>query len=270
MPELPEVETTRRGLVPHIEGHHVTALIVREPRLRWPVPTELQALVGQPVLHLERRAKYLLFHTPAGVMLAHLGMSGSLRLCSPDAPLKPHDHVRIRLDHDLELRLHDPRRFGCLLWLTEPPATHPLLRDLGPEPLGDDFDGDYLAARAAGRRTPVKSLIMDNHVVVGVGNIYAQEALFWAGIRPLRAAGQISRARYHELATAIRTLLAWAIERGGTTLRDFVNSQGEPGYFQLELNVYGRGGQPCPHCGGRLKEARIANRTTVWCPHCQR
>lgn len=269
MPELPEVETTRRGLAPHIEGQRVTALIVRERRLRWPIPGELQTLVGQPVLRLERRAKYLLFHTPAGVMLAHLGMSGSLRLCAPATPLKPHDHVQIRLEHDLELRLHDPRRFGCLLWLTDTPADHALLRDLGPEPLGPDFSGDYLADRAAGRRTAIKSLIMDNHVVVGVGNIYAQEALFRAGIHPLRAAGRVSRARYQDLAEAIQTLLAWAIERGGTTLRDFVNGQGEPGYFQLELNVYGRGGEPCKHCGRPLKEQRIANRNTVWCPYCQ-
>lgn len=270
MPELPEVETTRRGILAAVQQHRVTRVQVHEPRLRWPVPAELSALEAQTVTAVTRRGKYLLLHTAAGTALIHLGMSGSLRLVSPGTPRKPHDHVEITLDSGLILRLHDPRRFGCLLWLTDPPETHPLLASLGPEPLEHGFDGTLLFRLSRRRTAAVKHFIMDSHVVVGVGNIYANEALFRAGIHPLRAAGRISAERYDRLAREIRTILAYAIERGGTTLRDFVNSQGEPGYFQLELDAYGRAGLPCHRCQAALKEVRLGGRSTVYCPHCQR
>lgn len=270
MPELPEVETTRRGILPALLGHRVTAVTVHEPRLRWPVPAELATLQGQRIHALSRRGKYLLLQAETGCALIHLGMSGSLRLDSPGTPRRRHDHVELGLDSGWLLRLHDPRRFGCFLWLTTPPAEHPLLAGLGPEPLEPGFDGQYLWQRAQGRSAPIKSFIMDSHIVVGVGNIYANEALFRAGIHPLRAAGRISAARYEALASAIRDILQAAIERGGTTLRDFVNSQGEPGYFQQELDVYGRTGLACKRCGSGLKEVRLSGRSTVYCPHCQR
>lgn len=270
MPELPEVETTRRGIMAAVQQHRVTQVQVHESRLRWPVPPELSALEHQTVTAVTRRGKYLLLHTAAGTALVHLGMSGSLRLVSPGTPRKLHDHVEISLDSGWILRLHDPRRFGCLLWFTTPPDEHPLLASLGPEPLEDGFDGNHLFQQSRGRTAPVKHFIMDSHVVVGVGNIYANEALFRAGIHPLRAAGRISATRYDRLADEIRAILAYAIQRGGTTLRDFVNSQGEPGYFQLELDAYGRGGEPCHRCRTTMKEVRLGGRSTVFCPRCQR
>lgn len=270
MPELPEVETTRRGIMTALQQHRVTQVQVHESRLRWPVPPELSALEHQTVTAVTRRGKYLLLHTAAGTALVHLGMSGSLRLVSPGTPRKLHDHVEISLDSGWILRLHDPRRFGCLLWFTTPPDEHPLLASLGPEPLEDGFDGNHLFQQSRGRTAPVKHFIMDSHVVVGVGNIYANEALFRAGIHPLRAAGRISATRYDRLADDIRAILTYAIQRGGTTLRDFVNSQGEPGYFQLELDAYGRAGEPCHRCLTTLKEVRLGGRSTVFCPRCQR
>lgn len=270
MPELPEVETTRRGILAQVTGFRVKKLSVREPRLRWPVPAELAAIEGQVVERLERRGKYLLFFTATGTALVHLGMSGSLRLSAPTEPYRKHDHVGLLMASGYELRLHDPRRFGCFLWLTEPPEQHPLLKVLGPEPLGAAFYDDYLFEKSRGRSAPVKAFIMDSHVVVGVGNIYANEALFAAGIHPQREAGRISRERYLSLTREIRSILAAAIERGGTTLRDFVSGHGDPGYFQLELNAYGRGGEPCKTCGTAMKEIRPNGRSTVYCPHCQR
>ncbi len=270
MPELPEVETTRRGILPALEGHRVKAVTVHDARLRWPVPVELAKLKGQRITAVTRRGKYILIHTGAGTALIHLGMSGSLRLVSPGEPRRKHDHVELSLDSGWLLRLHDPRRFGCFLWFTSPPAEHPLLAELGPEPLEDGFDGPYLFQRSRGRSAPAKSFIMDSHVVVGVGNIYANEALFRAGIHPLRAAGRIGAERYDRLAAEIRAILAHAIERGGTTLRDFVNGHGEPGYFQLELDAYGRAGQACRRCTALMKESRLGGRSTVYCPHCQR
>lgn len=269
MPELPEVETTRRGIAPALTGHRVTQVHIHEPRLRWPVPPELAALRGQCIRAVGRRGKYLLLNADSGTALVHLGMSGSLRLAPPGTPRKPHDHVELMLDSGLVLRFHDPRRFGCFLWLTDDPAQHPLLAPLGPEPLEPGFDGLHLWQLARRRSAPVKAFIMDSHVVVGVGNIYANEALFRSGIHPLREARRISAARYERLATEIRDLLAWAITRGGTTLRDFVNSDGEPGYFQLELDVYGRAGEPCRQCGQPLREQRLAGRSTVYCTQCQ-
>jgi formamidopyrimidine-DNA glycosylase len=275
MPELPEVETTRRGLAPHVEGRRVADVVLRRPDLRWPIPEEVTRLLpGERIQAVRRRAKYLLLDTQAGSALLHLGMSGSLRVLPADTPLRAHDHVDIALEaagrHSARvLRFNDPRRFGCLLW--QPPGeTHELLADLGPEPLSDRFDGDYLFAMSRGRSAPVKTFLMDQRVVVGVGNIYVAEALFAAGVSPLRAAGKVSRERYQRLAEEIRLVLGHAIERGGTTLRDFLAPDGAPGYFEQELAAYGRGGEPCPRCGRALKQAAIGQRTTVWCGHCQR
>ena len=270
MPELPEVETTRRGLEPHLQGRRIHGVILRRPDLRWPIPPEIEReLPGQRIAAIRRRAKYLLLDTDAGSALLHLGMSGSLRVLPGDTPVRAHDHVDISLEDGRLLRFNDPRRFGCLLW--QPPGeTHELLRGLGPEPLDAAFDGDYLFARSRGRSAPVKTFLMDQKVVVGVGNIYAAESLFRAGIHPLRAAGKVSRERYLALADAARTILAQAIERGGTTLRDFLNPDGAPGYFEQELAVYGRGGLPCPACGRPLRQASIGQRASVWCPRCQR
>jgi formamidopyrimidine-DNA glycosylase len=270
MPELPEVETTRRGLAPHLEGRIVTGVTLRRSDLRWPIPSEVRRLLpGQRIDAVRRRAKYLLLDTQAGSALLHLGMSGSLRVLPESTPVRTHDHVDLALDSRRVLRFTDPRRFGCLLW-QEPGETHELLRGLGPEPLSDDFDGDFLFERSRGRKAPVKTFLMDQRIVVGVGNIYVAEALFEAGISPLRAAGKVSRDRYGLLAAAVKRILAYAIERGGTTLRDFITPDGEPGYFDLELSAYGRGGEPCPRCGRPLKQAAIGQRATVWCGHCQK
>lgn len=270
MPELPEVETTRRGVEPWALGQCVLAVEVHESRMRWPVPADLaQRLVGQEILEISRRAKYLLFRTAAGSLLVHLGMSGSLRVIRDQAPRRTHDHVDILLASGDRLRYNDPRRFGCLLWL-EPGEQHPLLNQLGPEPLSPEFSGEHLFQQSRGRRVAVKPFLMDNAVVVGVGNIYASESLFLAGIRPDRAAGRVSLARYQVLAGHVRTVLASAIRQGGTTLRDFVGGDGKPGYFAQQLLVYGRGGQPCKRCGGILRESRLGQRSSVFCVTCQR
>jgi len=275
MPELPEVETTRRGLEPYVVGRTILGAVLRRPDLRWPIPDEIsEQLPGHRVTAIRRRAKYLLLDTDAGSALLHLGMSGSLRVLPVDTPVNAHDHVDLLLSHGraepaLLLRFNDPRRFGCLLWQPRG-QTHELLRGLGPEPLSRDFTGDYLFERIRGRSAPIKSFLMDQRIVVDVGNIYVAEALFAAGISPLRAAGRVSRDRYQQLADAIRTILAHAIARGGTTLRDFISPDGQPGYFEQELAAYGRGGAPCPRCGRPLKQAAIGQRATVWCGHCQR
>lgn len=270
MPELPEVETTRRGLAPHVEGRRIHGVIARRANLRWPIPADLDALLaGQPILAVRRRAKYLLIDVPSGSVIVHLGMTGSLRVLPGDTLLRSHDHVDISLDNGKVLRLNDPRRFGAVLW--QPAGTtHELLAGLGPEPLSEDFDGDYLFVRSRGRKAAVKTFVMDQAVVVGVGNIYAAESLYLAGISPLRPAGSISRARYLRLAGHIKDVLAYSIERGGTTLRDFISPDGLPGYFEQELLVYGREGEPCPGCGRALKHALIGQRASVWCSHCQR
>ncbi len=274
MPELPEVETTRRGIEPHLAGRRIAAVTLRRSDLRWPIPSEIsERLPGQVIDSVERRAKYLLIHTAAGSAMLHLGMSGMLRVLPPDAPIGKHDHVDIVLEGTAEqrgrvLRFTDPRRFGSLLW--QPfGELHPLLAALGPEPLTDAFDGDTLWRGAHGRTAAVKLFLMDNANVVGVGNIYASEALFAAGIDPRRAAGKVSRERYASLAAEVKRILAWAIERGGTTLRDFLNPDGAPGYFFRELNVYGRAGEPCKVCGTPIKQAVLGQRSTFWCPRCQ-
>ncbi len=271
MPELPEVETTRRGIEPHIEGQIIKAVIVRQPRLRWAVPDFLsQTLAGQVIRSVSRRAKYLLFETDTGTLIVHLGMSGSLRILSQDLAPGKHDHVDFIFAEGTVLRFNDPRRFGAVLWTAAPITEHPLLKDLGPEPLLSSFTGELLYQLSRNRKIPVKSFVMDSHIVVGVGNIYANEALFLAGILPARAAGKISLARYQRLVETIRIILQDAIRQGGTTLRDFVNESGKPGYFQQQLRVYGRGDLPCKVCLQPLTEIRIANRSTVYCLHCQR
>jgi len=270
MPELPEVETSRRGIAPWIVEQTVTDVVVRERRLRWPVPRGLEArLTGQAIRSLDRRAKYLLFRTDAGTALMHLGMSGSLRIIEPDEPAGRHDHVDIRLSNGRALRFRDPRRFGSLLW-SEPGRVHPLLAHLGPEPLGPDFDGDYLWARARGRKIAVKPFIMNAAIVVGVGNIYASEALFEAGIHPLRQARRVSKIRMHALADAIRSVLNRALAAGGTTLRDFSGGTGEPGYFRQQLNAYERTGLPCRRCGQPIRARVIGQRSSYYCTRCQR
>jgi len=270
MPELPEVETTRRGLAPHLVGRTVVSLDIRQPRLRWPIPAALRKnLPGQRIDSIERRAKYLLVHTRAGSALLHLGMSGSLRVLPATTPIETHDHVDWRLDSGRVLRFTDPRRFGSQLW--QPTGkTHPLLVGLGPEPLSDDFDGDHLWKRSRGRSATVKTFLMDQGIVVGVGNIYASEALFAAGIHPKRAAGSVSRERYARLAKEVKRVLAYAITRGGTTLRDFISPDSEPGYFEQELFVYGREGEPCRVCGTPIRAMTLGQRTAFYCPRCQR
>jgi len=270
MPELPEVETTRRGIAPHCQGEVVRQLIVRDSRLRWPVPEQLPArMAGHSIDAVTRRGKYLLFRMSGGTLLVHLGMSGSLRLVEAGQTPGKHDHIDICLGSGRRLRFHDPRRFGCFLWL-EPGEQHPLLAHLGPEPLSDDFDGDLLYRRSRGRSGPVKNFIMDGKIVVGVGNIYANESLFLSGIHPGRAAGRISRARYQVLANNIKQVLTFAIKQGGTTLRDFVGGNGQPGYFAQQLYVYGRSGEKCKRCHTPLRDIRLGQRTTVFCVTCQR
>jgi formamidopyrimidine-DNA glycosylase len=270
MPELPEVETARRGIAPHLTGRRILALTVRERRLRYPVaPGTEEALAGQCIQRLRRRGKYLLLDLERGGVLIHLGMSGSLRVLAAASPPGPHDHLDLLLDDGGVLRLRDPRRFGCLLWTPGEPDEHPLIRHLGPEPLGPDFGGDHLYAASRGRRLPVKAFIMDARIVVGVGNIYASESLFLAGVHPARACGRIGRARFGRLADAIRRVLSRAIEEGGTSLRDFVREDGRPGYFARALQVYGRDGAPCPGCGAPLRQRRIGQRSSFFCSRCQ-
>jgi formamidopyrimidine-DNA glycosylase len=271
MPELPEVETTRRGIAPHIEGRHVAFVQVRQRQLRLPVTEGLERLLpGQRVDGVERRGKYLILRCPDGALILHLGMSGSLRVIDgAEVPPGAHDHVDIGFDDGAVLRLRDPRRFGLLVWTHDEPLSHPLLRDLGPEPLAGDFDGAWLFQKSRGRTTAVKSFIMNSRIVVGVGNIYASEALHGCGIHPQRAAGRISAARYEALAAAIREVLRAAIRSGGTTLRDFLGGDGQPGYFATRLAVYGREGEPCRSCGGVIRCVRLAQRSTYFCPACQ-
>jgi formamidopyrimidine-DNA glycosylase len=275
MPELPEVETTRRGLAPHLEGRRIASVTLRRPDLRWPIPREVVDLLPtSTITAVRRRAKYLLMDTKIGTAIWHLGMSGSMRVLPVDTPVRAHDHVDLAIEGKGRngprvLRFNDPRRFGCLLWQA-PGETHELLRELGPEPLSDAFDGDYLFERSRGRNVAVKAFLMDQKIVVGVGNIYVAEALFAAGVSPTRAAGKVSRERYADIAREVRAILDYAIRRGGTTLRDFISPDGAPGYFEQELSVYGRGGEPCPRCGRPLKQSMLAQRATTWCGHCQK
>jgi formamidopyrimidine-DNA glycosylase len=271
VPELPEVETTRRGIRTALRGRQVTEFVLRDHRLRWPVDHALaKILPGQRVRDVRRRAKYLLIELDGGTLIAHLGMSGSLRVLPAGTPWLKHDHYELRLDRGGCLRFNDPRRFGSLHWVTGDPLEHPLLAGLGPEPLAREFDGAYLASRARGRRVAIKQFLMDQRIVVGVGNIYASEALFRAGIHPRRAAGRVSTERYARLAVAVKAVLGEAIKQGGTTLRDYVNADGMPGYFRQELFVYERDGQPCRRCGTPIRKLAQGQRSTYFCPACQK
>ena len=271
MPELPEVETTRRGLLPHLLGRRIRGAVVRNRSLRWPVPRDLgRKLRGEEVLAIRRRGKYLLFDLRSGHLLVHLGMSGRLSLLPDDAPVRLHDHVDVQLEGRQVLRLTDPRRFGAVLWLRDPAERHVLLRGLGLEPLEPEFTGEALHRLARGRSVAVKQFVMNGRIVTGVGNIYAAEALFRAGIHPLRSAGRISRARWDRLAAAVRETLEAALAAGGTTLRDFASADGAPGYFQGQCAVYGREGEPCIRCGTPIRALRQGQRSTFYCPACQR
>ena len=270
MPELPEVETTLRGVSPYLVGKTIREVTIRDRRLRWPIPETVDALAGSKVRSATRRAKYLLFDVGSGHLLLHLGMSGSLRIAKPNTEWRKHDHVGLRMSSGKELRFHDPRRFGCVLFCEGDPAAHKLIRDLGPEPLHESFDTNYLAALAKGKKVAIKQFIMNAHIVVGVGNIYACEALFMAGIHPTRAAGQVSKARLGKLVAAIKEVLGHSIEMGGTTLRDFLREDGEPGYFKQSLRVYDREEEPCLTCESSVKRVVQSGRSTFFCASCQR
>jgi formamidopyrimidine-DNA glycosylase len=271
MPELPEVETTRRGIAPFVEGKRVEGVVVRQEKLRLPVSSEISAeLPGRTILRAERRAKYLILRTERGCVILHLGMSGHLSIVPANAQPGKHDHLDILLETGLALRFTDPRRFGLALWTSEEPLNHPLLMALGPEPLEEGFTGNYLFLASRGRVVAVKQFVMDSHIVAGVGNIYANEALFRAGIHPARSAGAISRARFRRLTESIRVVLSEAIDLGGTTLRDFRDGEGKPGYFAFNPDVYGRGGEPCHRCGALIQAIRQGGRATYFCKVCQR
>ena len=272
MPELPEVEVVRRGLADRAVGHPVRAVVSRVPALRWPLPPALPVLlVGQTLRGLKRRGKYLCFGFDHGTLIVHLGMSGTLAWLPPDTPPQRHDHFDLCLDAGL-IRLNDPRRFGAVLWqdaAAGPPEAHPLLASLGIEPFDPQFDGAWIHAGTRGRRSPIKQVLLAGAVVVGVGNIYASESLFRAGIRPSTPAGRLSRARCQKLADAVRQTLAAAIEAGGSTLRDFVSTEGDAGHFLNQGAVYGRAGAPCKVCGTAIRRAVFQQRATYWCPRCQ-
>jgi formamidopyrimidine-DNA glycosylase len=271
MPELPEVETTRRGLAPWLEGQRIAQVVVRVPRLRWSVPAEFARLMpGARVTALDRRAKWLLLRTDRGTALLHLGMTGSFRVLREARPAGLHDHLDIVTGAGVTVRFNDPRRFGSVLWTEGDPALHPLIAPLGPEPLGTDFTADYLHRRSRGRSVAIKPHLMNSHIVVGVGNIYASEALFRARIHPARAAGRVALPRLEALVAAVREVLAESIRDGGTTLRDFYNGEGQPGYFSQRLRVYDRAGQPCVECGTPLRQVVLGQRSSYYCPNCQR
>lgn len=271
MPELPEVETTRRGIAPHVTGRRVVRIDVYDSRLRWPVPADLDALMrGRTIDRVDRRSKYLLLHAGESALLVHLGMTGTLRVFRDPPPRRAHDHIDIVLDDGALLRYRDPRRFGAMLWIPASHRGHPLLDALGPEPFDARFDAGYLWRTTRTRRAAIKLVLMDNHVVTGVGNIYANEALFRAGIHPAAHANRLSKARLHCLVVAVRDVLNAAIAKGGSTLRDFVGSDGASGYFQLEYFVYAREGEPCRACGTRVRQMRQGARSSFYCPRCQR
>ncbi|MDH5357623.1 MAG: bifunctional DNA-formamidopyrimidine glycosylase/DNA-(apurinic or apyrimidinic site) lyase [Gammaproteobacteria bacterium] len=273
MPELPEVETTRLGVSPYLKDAIVTQVIIRQFSLRWPIAAELaDILTGQTIFQIQRRAKYLLLHCNSGTLIIHLGMSGRLRIVDIEAgdnDLQKHDHVDITLDNGHLLRYTDPRRFGAILWTSDPIEQHPLLVDLGPEPLTEEFTADYLWQRSQSRCCSIKTLIMNGKVVVGVGNIYANEALFLAELHPKSAAKNLTFKDHVALVAAIKNVLNKAISAGGTTLKDFRKSDGKPGYFAQELNVYGRAGSPCPRCESIIQHYKETQRATFYCPLCQ-
>lgn len=269
MPELPEVETTRRGIEPYLLDQSITRLDVFDRRLRWPIPPEVDALQGETVAAVKRRGKYILIRVSCGTAIIHLGMSGSLRICTSADPRRKHDHFQISTGQGYIIRYHDPRRFGCLLWQASDAQEHALLSKLGPEPLSDDFHTEYLFTACRKRGVAIKNLIMNSQVVVGVGNIYASESLFLSGIRPGRAAKRVTRKECEKLVLTIKQVLEKSIKQGGTTLRDFVNSDGNPGYFAQSLNVYGREGEPCVSCGKAIRQRVLGQRSTFYCSVCQ-
>jgi formamidopyrimidine-DNA glycosylase len=269
VPELPEVETTRRGIEPHTIGRRIVALQLYEPRLRWRVPDDLPTKVAsQHVLHVKRRAKYLLLELESGTLLLHLGMSGSLRVLPADTPRLTHDHFDLVLDSGSTLRFNDPRRFGSLHY-TDEPNGHPLLAKLAPEPLDPEFNTDYLWRITRRRRVAIKQLLMNSRLVVGVGNIYASEALFRAKVRPRRPARTLTRVEAGRLVRAVKSVLSMAIRVGGTTLRDYVGADGQPGYFKQKLYVYERQTQPCRTCRTPIRQLTQGQRSTYYCPTCQ-
>lgn len=270
MPELPEIETIKRGISPHLENQLIQQVIIRESRLRWPVDPNLpKILAKQQINQIQRRGKYLLLTCNQGYLIIHLGMSGNLRILPANTPIKKHDHVDIILNNNICLRYHDPRRFGCILWTIEPILSHPLLQHLGVEPLETNFTAEYLYQHAQNKKTVIKTFIMNNQIVVGVGNIYANEALFLAGIHPMTTVDTISFEHYEKLVNSIQQVLQTAIEMGGTTLRDFTDSEGKPGYFTQVLQVYGRRGEPCVKCRHPIELQKIGQRASYFCPACQ-
>lgn len=270
MPELPEVETTRRGIEPHILDRRISRVTVRDARLRWPVPPELPGQVeDQRILAVHRRSKYLLIELERGMLIVHLGMSGSVRVLLDDPTPGKHDHIDLELDNGVRLRYNDPRRFGAWLYTDAPIEEHELISHLGPEPLSEAFTGEYLFKKSRKRKTKIKTFLMDARIVVGVGNIYANEALFLSGIYPHKATGRMTRKECERLVAEVKQVLALAINQGGTTLRDFVGGDGKPGYFAQSLNVYGRTGLPCRRCETLIREFRTSNRGTFYCPNCQ-
>ena len=270
MPELPEVETTLRGIEPHLSGQCIRKIIINQPQLRWPIPDEIMSLQGARITELKRRAKYLLMYTEAGQMIWHLGMSGSMRILPQQHIQNAHEHVILQLDNRNSLRFRDPRRFGALLLTREDPLLHPLLVNLGPEPLSDDFNADYLYQSCQNRKSAIKNLIMDSHIVVGVGNIYACESLFKSAINPKTRASRLSKQRILRLVEAIKEILQQAIQQGGTTLQDFTQADGKPGYFSQSLQVYGQENQSCPQCERLIKRFTQGQRSTFYCSHCQK
>jgi formamidopyrimidine-DNA glycosylase len=271
MPELPEVETIRRGIAPLITGRYITRVTVRHRGLRWPVARDFERqLEARAIVHVDRRGKYLLIHCDGGTLIVHLGMSGSLFVVPSGTPPGKHDHFDLALDDGRLLRFNDPRRFGSVHWVEHDPLDHPLLAGLGPEPLAPSFDGDRLYAQTRRRKAAIKQVLMDSHVLAGIGNIYASEALHRAGIHPARSANRLSRVRYRRLAEAIHATLELALAAGGSTLRDYVDATGAPGCFQHQYGVYGRAGEPCRQCGSTIRQLRQGQRSTFYCPRCQR
>lgn len=270
MPELPEVEVVCQGLALHLLDWTICKVIVRQRRLRFNIPSNLKdRLRGQPIQAMSRRGKYLLFTLPTGTLICHLGMSGSLRILPGLEAAQKHDHVDVIFQNHYLLRFHDPRRFGALLWTEENPMQHPLLANLGPEPLSKALSAQYLKKKAGKSKVVIKSFLMNSHIVAGIGNIYATEILFAAEIHPLTTVNQLKASQWSKLCRHIKIILRKAIRQGGTTLKDFVQSDGKPGYFKQQLKVYGRAGSPCLRCGTILQQLRIAQRGTVFCPQCQ-
>jgi len=270
MPELPEVETTRRGLLPHLKNKEIKKIEIRQNRLRWPITSNLADLcTGHRIIDIKRRGKYLLFSMEQGTIIMHLGMSGCLRLVTSDLKPQKHDHVDYHFDKKKVLRYTDPRRFGAILWTDQNPYEHKLLKHLGPEPLSKEFNGEFLVNKSKNRKLPIKNFIMDSRIVVGVGNIYACESLFKAGIHPASQTSLLSTGDCNRLTVEIKKVLERAIECGGTTLKDFKKADGKPGYFSIELTTYGRAGKPCIKCGHLIEKYKISNRTSYFCQHCQ-